>query len=76
MERRKKNIAPDVFSSAKRGFVYLIHHLMIRFVCREKLRVPSPSCRGNLISRLDSDCDIRCEKRCGENSSGTEARHS
>lgn len=36
---------------------------MIRFVRREKLRVSSPSCRGNLISRLDSDSDIRCEKR-------------
>lgn len=40
---------------------------MIRFVCREKLCVSSPllecTCHVNLISRMDSDSNIQCEKR-------------
>lgn len=64
----------------QRREIYLINRLMIRFVCREKIRVSSPllerTCHVSLISRMDSDSRICCGEACGESSSGTETCNS
>lgn len=61
----RKNSTGCAFLSEE-SLIYLIYHLMIRFVCREKLHVSSPLlghwCHGSLIGRMDSDSNICCEK--------------